>query len=55
VEAPVRIEPEPDETERRAILAALDEAAAEEPGLDPYASGWRRAGIRENVDAPDEG
>lgn len=51
----MRIEPDPDETERRAILAALDEGATEEPRLDPYGSGWRRVGIRENVDAPDEG
>jgi len=50
-----RIEPEPDDAERRAILAALEAAATDEPSVDPYRSPWRDAGIRESVDAPDEG
>ena len=50
-----RIEPEPDDAERRAILAALEAAAANAPSADPYRSPWRDAGIRENVDAPDGG
>ena len=51
----LRIEPEPDDVERRAILVALEAADAAEPSSDPYRSGWREAGIRENVDAPDGG
>jgi hypothetical protein len=51
-----RIEPEPDDAERRAILLALERtAAASEPALDPYRSAWREAGIRESLDASDEG
>jgi hypothetical protein len=51
-----RIEPEPDEAERRAILVALERAeAASERGGDAYRSAWREAGIRESVDASDGG
>jgi len=53
-----RIEPEPDDAERRAILLALERAApavASEPTLDPYRSAWRQAGIRESLDASDGG
>jgi hypothetical protein len=44
----LRIEPEPSEGEREAILRAL----AEEPDTspDPYRSAWREAGIRESVE-----
>jgi hypothetical protein len=51
-----RIEPEPDDAERRAILVALERAvAASEPTLDPYRSAWRETGIRESLDASDGG
>src|SRR5437588_7059764 len=50
-----RIEPEPDEAERRAILAALERTNGAAPGADRYRSGWREAGIRESLDASDEG
>jgi hypothetical protein len=51
-----RIEPEPDDAERRAILLALERAApAAERGADPYRSAWREAGIRESLDASDGG
>ena len=50
-----RIEPEPDDGELQAILAALAGRADEEATLDPYRSGWRRAGIAEGLDTPDEG
>jgi hypothetical protein len=39
-----RIEPEPSDEEREAILHAL----AEEP--DPYASRWRRAGLLDELE-----
>lgn len=47
------IEPEPDEAERRAILAALEAAKTEEPSLDPYRSRWRETCVDENLDASD--
>jgi hypothetical protein len=50
-----RIVPEPDEAERRAILAALERARSAEPSADPYRSTWRELGIRESVDASDGG
>jgi hypothetical protein len=41
-----RVNPEPsDETEKRALLAALDQALDEENGADPRASAWWRAGF----------
>jgi hypothetical protein len=42
-----RIEPEPSEEEREAILRAL----REEP--DPYASRWREEALRESVEGED--
>jgi hypothetical protein len=48
-----RIEPEPDEAERRAILAAFEAAQEEEPSLDPYRSRWRALGIEESLVSPD--
>jgi hypothetical protein len=50
-----RFDPEPDDAELQAILAALGGLADEERALDPYRSGWRRAGILESLDASDEG
>ena len=38
----VRIEPEPTDAERRAIVAAIEDAAGSHPA---YASAWRRAGL----------
>ena len=48
-----QIEPEPDEVERRAILAALEGAKDEAPSLDPYRSRWRELGVEESVEGPD--
>ena len=48
-----QIEPEPDEAERRAILAALEAAQDEEPSLDPYRSRWRELGVEESLEGPD--
>ena len=50
----LEIDPEPDDAERRAILAALDAAAPEEPSLDPYRSRWRETGVDESLDGSDE-
>jgi hypothetical protein len=47
------IDPEPDEAERRAILAALEAAKAEEPSLDPYRTRWRESCVDESPDASD--
>jgi len=45
------IRPDPSADERTAILAALE--LFEEDGVPgAYRSGWRDAGIRENVDEP---
>lgn len=44
----LRIEPEPSEEEREAILRAL--AEERDPSPDPYASRWRDAGVRESVE-----
>jgi hypothetical protein len=49
------IDPEPDDAERRAILEVLEEVKAAESTLDPYRSRWREDGIREAMDASDEG
>jgi hypothetical protein len=49
------IDPEPNDTERQAILAALEAASADEPNRDPYRSRWREAGLDETPDASDEG
>jgi hypothetical protein len=52
----LQIEPEPSDEERRALLAAAEEML--ERSSEPAAarSGWREAGIRENVsdELPDE-
>lgn len=48
-----QIEPEPDEAERRAIVAALEAAQDEEPTLDPYRSRWRALGVEESLESPD--
>src|SRR5439155_17941510 len=48
-----QIEPEPNEAERRAILAALETAQDEEPSADPYRSRWRALGIEESLESPD--
>jgi hypothetical protein len=50
-----RIDPEPDDGELQAILAALGGPAGEEGTPDPYRSGWRLEGILEGLDASDEG
>jgi hypothetical protein len=50
-----RIDPEPDDEELQAILAALGGPAAREATLDPYRSAWRLEGILEGLDASDEG
>jgi hypothetical protein len=44
-----RIRPEPSPEERAAILAALDALVAEDGASTAYGSGWREAGIRENL------
>jgi hypothetical protein len=44
----LRIEPEPSEEEREAILRAL--AEERDPSPDPYASPWRRAGLRDELE-----
>jgi hypothetical protein len=49
------IDPQPDDDERRAILAAMEAAETEEPSLDPYRSRWREAGLEESLDASDGG
>ncbi|HEX6700224.1 MAG TPA: hypothetical protein VF101_05780 [Gaiellaceae bacterium] len=49
------IEPQPDDDERRAIVAAIDAADSEEPSLDPYRSRWREAGLEEGLDASEGG
>jgi hypothetical protein len=44
----VRIEPEPDEEEREALLEALARAGLREPPEPPaYRSPWRQAALRE--------
>ena len=48
-----QIEPEPNEAERRAILAALEAAQDEEPSLDPNRSHWRALGVEESLETPD--
>ena len=48
----VQIEPEPAPAEREAIEAALERLLGDRfspPGAGPYASAWRLAGLRENV------
>jgi hypothetical protein len=45
-----RIRPEPTPDERAAILAALAALLAEDGAPAAYRSGWRAAGIRENVE-----
>jgi hypothetical protein len=45
-----RIRPEPAADERAAILAALATLLAEDGAPAAYRSGWREAGIRENVE-----
>lgn len=44
----LEIDPEPDETERDVILAALEAATAPAPALDA----WRAAALREGVEEP---
>ena len=48
------IRPEPTPQERVAILAALEHLLAEDPRPPAYLSAWRVAGVRENLDQPDE-
>ena len=45
-----RIEPEPSEEEREAILRAL--AAERDSSPDPYASRWREAGLSDEDEEP---
>jgi hypothetical protein len=47
----VEIRPEPSPEERRALLASLERLLAEPEPPPAYRSGWRKEGIRENVDA----
>ncbi len=44
----LEIDPEPDEAERGAIVAALEAATAPAPALDA----WRAAALREGVEDP---
>jgi hypothetical protein len=45
-----QIRPEPTPEERVAILAALERLLSEGSRPPAYGSGWREAGVRENVD-----
>ena len=47
----VEIRPEPRPEDRRALLASLEELLADPEPPAAYRSGWRKQGIRENVDA----
>jgi hypothetical protein len=47
----VEIQPEPSPEERRALLEALERLIADPEPPAAYRSGWRKEGIRENVDA----
>lgn len=50
---PFEITPEPSPEEREALDAALERLLAGEATPPAYASAWREAGIRENVDGGD--
>ena len=47
----VEIRPEPSPDERRALLASLERLLSDPEPPAAYRSGWRKEGIRENVDA----
>jgi hypothetical protein len=49
----VRITPEPEE--RDVVLAAVEQLLSRDPLPAAYRSGWRSAGIEENVDQDDAG
>jgi len=49
----VRITPEPEE--RDVVLAAVEQLLSRDPLPAAYRSGWRSAGIEENVDQEDAG
>ena len=49
----VRITPEPEE--RDVVLAAVEQLLSRNPLPAAYRSGWRSAGIEENVDQDDAG
>jgi hypothetical protein len=49
----VRITPEPEE--RDVVLAAVEQLLSRNPLPAAYRSGWRSAGIRENVAQDQEG
>ena len=44
------LSPEPPPDERDALLAALEQLVADAEAAPAYASGWRRVGIRDNVE-----
>lgn len=44
------IRPEPSPEERAVILAALERLRDGDAGPQAYRSGWREAGVRENLD-----
>jgi hypothetical protein len=48
------IRPEPTPAERAAILAALERLLSDGSRPPVYRSAWREAGIRENLDSPEE-
>ena len=47
----MEIRPEPSPEERRALLTSLERLLADPEPPPAYRSGWRKEGIRENVDA----
>jgi hypothetical protein len=49
----VRITPEPEE--RDVVLAAVEQLLSRDPLPAAYRSGWREAGVRENVRQDDAG
>ena len=49
----VRITPEPEECD--VVLAAVEQLLSRDPLPAAYRSGWRSAGIEENVDQDDAG
>ena len=49
----VRITPEPEECD--VVLAAVEQLLSRDPLPAAYRSGWRSAGVEENVDQDDAG
>jgi hypothetical protein len=50
----LEIRPEPTPQERAAILVALERLLADIPRPPADLSAWRAAGVRENLDDPDD-